>query len=343
MATFRQRGKSGSWTAQIKLRDGTRRVQTFPTKGLAQAWAREIEGQRDRGEVRDLALDKVTVADLWKSASITRKGTLSASTIARNESHWRNHLQPHWGSVTVASLRRSQVEAWVAEQSAAGVGTPTLDACVRLLGALCEVAVDDGVVTANPVRRVRLPKHQAKRKRFLSVAEVDAILAKVEAPDHRLLLELMAVSGLRIGEALGLRKADLGGDAAMVAVHQVWTRHGPKAYPKSDSSVRTVPVPASLRPRLLAHAQPMLPTAALFVGDDRNLNRRVLSKACEAAGVEVITLHELRHHAASVWVSAGVPMWEVSKALGHADTRMTERTYAHLSPGAHDRLLAARS
>jgi integrase len=104
-----------------------------------------------------------------------------------------------------------------------------------------------------------------------------------------------------------------------------------------------VPVPEEWRGPLTEHTRHMLPATLLWPGaDDRNLNRRVLTPACEAAGVPTITVHELRHHAASVWVAGGVPLFEVARALGQADTRMVERTYGHLVPGAHDRLLAAR-
>ena len=54
--------------------------------------------------------------------------------------------------------------------------------------------------------------------------------------------------------------------------------------------------------------------------------------ACERAGLEGITPHTLRHTAASWMAMAAVPMFEISKYLGHSDTRITERRYAHLSP-----------
>ena len=66
--------------------------------------------------------------------------------------------------------------------------------------------------------------------------------------------------------------------------------------------------------------------------------RRVLSikkgfgKACERAGLEGITPHTLRHTAASWMAIAGVPMFEIAKYMGHTDSRITEKKYAHLSP-----------
>lgn len=54
--------------------------------------------------------------------------------------------------------------------------------------------------------------------------------------------------------------------------------------------------------------------------------------ACERAGIEGVTPHVLRHTAASWMAMAGVPMFEISRMLGHSDTRVTERVYAKLSP-----------
>ncbi len=350
MATFRKIGDK--WVAQVRLKPGVAgkgasvgatRTRRFPTKPMAMAWARDIEAQRDKGTLKDPKLDEVTLGSLWPAVSKIRKGVLEPATVAKNQSHWIGHLEPHFGDLSVTGLRRSAIEAWVVEQVEAGVGVPTIEACVRLLSAILESAVDDDLIVANPARKVRVPKHMPKRKRFVTEDEINRVLGHVDAPDYKLLLALMATTGLRIGEALGLTRADIDRAASVVSVRQVWTRFGIKEYPKSDSAVRTVPVPDEVRDALKVHIAPMLPASQVFQGDDRNLNRRVLAPACVAAKVEVFTLHELRHHCASVWVARGVPLFEVAKALGQADTRMVERTYGHLVPGANDRLLAARS
>ena len=338
MASYRQRGKG--WTAQVRMPDGTFRTKAFPTKKQAQVWAVDIEAKRDRGIVRDPRKDDATFADLWPTFLDKRDGLLSPATLSKNRTHWRQHLEPAFGDTRVVTLRRSHVEAWVARRSRAGVGAPTLEAAVRLLSALCEYAVDDDVIPANPVRKVKSPAHIADRRAFVTAAEIDAVLAHVEDPRHRLLLRLMASTGLRIGEALGLQVRDIDGDA--VHVRRAWTRHGTKETPKSSSSVRVVPLTADLAAALRAETASTLPATPIFHGiDDRNFSRRVLEPAVDAAGVERFTLHDLRKHAASTWVAAGLPLFEVARALGHRDTRMVEAIYGHLTPGAHDRLRAA--
>ena len=60
--------------------------------------------------------------------------------------------------------------------------------------------------------------------------------------------------------------------------------------------------------------------------------KRGFGSAAERAGLSDITPHILRHTAASWMAADGVPMFEISRYLGHSDTRVTERRYAHLSP-----------
>ena len=62
--------------------------------------------------------------------------------------------------------------------------------------------------------------------------------------------------------------------------------------------------------------------------------KKAMQKACEAAKVEALGFHELRHTYASGLVNAGVPLAFVSAQLGHVDTKMVEKHYGHLCPTA---------
>jgi integrase len=338
---IRKRGKN--WTVQVRLADGERVYETFGTRGLAELWGRQTEAARDAGTLLDPRQDNLTCGDQYVTFERVRRGVLAPATVAKNASHWEHHLAPAFANVPIRAIRRGTVEAWVVDRAAAGVGIPTLESAVRLFSALMESAVDDAIIVANPLRKVRVPAHAPKRRRFVTDAELAAVVAQIDSAHDRLLIQLMAGTGLRIGETLGLTAADIGPGARSVSVRSVWTRFGPKSTPKSPAAIRTVPVPEELRPALREHTRRMLPATVLFVGDDRNLNNRTIKPACEAAGIPTFTIHELRHHYASALVAGGLPLLEVAKAMGQSDTRMVEKTYAHLVPGAADRVLAARA
>ena len=88
----------------------------------------------------------------------------------------------------------------------------------------------------------------------------------------------------------------------------------------------------------LAWTRGRAPTEHVFLRDDGGIwgpshQQRPLEQASKLAAISPpITFHVLRHTHASQLVMRGVPMAVIAKQLGHADTRMTEKHYAHLAP-----------
>ena len=144
-------------------------------------------------------------------------------------------------------------------------------------------------------------------------------------------------TGLRIGELLALTPRDLDLDAGTLSVSKSFQSiDGEEVItePKTPKSRRVVPVPSKLAAELREYM------AALYdVGQDDRLFpftkhyfRREMLKASEAAGVERIRLHDLRHSHASLLIHLGCPVLLVSERLGHEDVQTTLRTYGHLYP-----------
>jgi integrase len=64
--------------------------------------------------------------------------------------------------------------------------------------------------------------------------------------------------------------------------------------------------------------------------DPGNFRRRVFDPACAAAGIGKCRLHDLRHTAGSLWLAAGVSLFNVSRYLGHSSVDFTARRYGHV-------------
>lgn len=341
MASIRQR--NGRWQALVHVH-GKLTSKTFDTKKQATTWATATEAARDRGEAVVARHTDLTVGAYWARLEPSRRAVLAAATVDRNATHWRLYLEPAFGSARLTTLRRTEVNAWVAGMVDRGVGVPTIESCTRLLSAIYEAAITDELVTANPVSRLRLPRHTPKRKRWVDPADIDAIVEQLDEP-YALLVNLAAHTGLRWGEIAGLRRSGVDPMGRTITVTSVLTRRGVREYPKTDSSRRVVPVPADLQPALRDKLVGLAPDELVFAGprggglSDRNVNERHLAPACERAGVEPITFHALRHYYASVMVAGGMGLAEVAHLLGHSSTRMVEQRYAHLQPGVHDRAL----
>ena len=159
--------------------------------------------------------------------------------------------------------------------------------------------------------------------------------------------------GLRFGEAIALRSADLDLAAGELTVARVVVEVNSQLMigpPKTKASRRTLVLPTPLVDECWAHLDRFSvgPSSLLF-GDRNggpvrrsNFARRVFQPAVVAAGLDGLTFHGLRHSAATQWVAAGIDARTVQHRLGHSDPRLVLRLYAHASTVA-DRRAAERT
>lgn len=166
---------------------------------------------------------------------------------------------------------------------------------------------------------------------------------------YRALVLLIAATGMRQGEALGLTvdridflRRQVHIDRQLLANPRRPVELGPT---KTASSVRSVPLPGLILDELAAHIQTYPPgTWGLVFTNKRGLPvvRATWHKgwvaAVKASGVpQVTTVHLLRHTYASRLIEGGENVKTVQMRLGHANAMETFNTYSHLFPAAHER------
>jgi integrase len=205
-------------------------------------------------------------------------------------------------------------------------------------------AVEDGLLRSSPAVHTRVSrpgptKIEPVKARALEPAQLASILDAVD-PSWRLFFELLAATGLRIGEALELRWDDVDFGARRLHVERQVDKDGVVSPPKTATGRRVVPLSTSICRRLwrLQGASHEL----LFVSprprgdgtrrhvDRRWLRRYVLDPATKIAGVEWVTFHTFRHTCASLLFAAGKSPKQVQMWLGHTDPAFTLRVYVHL-------------
>lgn len=203
----------------------------------------------------------------------------------------------------------------------------------NVLKAALNRAFRDGLAADDtPWRQVKpFPKADEARIRFLSDAE-GVRLVNACAPDLRQLVQGALLTGARFGELAAMQVQDVNLRTAQVYV----------ARSKSGKP-RHIP----LNPEGAEHYRELIAGKTgeelVFTKSDssawgKNHHVRLLKEACSRAKVRpAIAFHELRHTYASHLAQAGVDLLTISKLLGHADTRITAKHYAHLA----DRTLAA--
>lgn len=199
---------------------------------------------------------------------------------------------------------------------------------------------------------VSLPRSSRTEVAALSPADARAVLDAVKGDAIEPLVLLSIATGLRQGEALGLRWSDLDLDAGTATVRHALQRIAGGAptlvEPKTAKSRRTVSLPSTVTALLRAHRTSRL-TARLRAGerwidgdyvfttalgaplDGVNLTHR-LQRLIASAGLPRLRWHDLRHGAASLLLAQGVHPRVVMEMLGHSTIALTMNTYSHVIP-----------
>jgi integrase len=209
-----------------------------------------------------------------------------------------------------------------------------------------DAAVAEGLLDANPAEQIVLPRRRAGRawstreRRFLTRAELVRLLDEVPVK-WRSLFELLAATGLRISEAVGLRWSDLvlDGPSPHVHVRRAIVK-GAVVAPKSRHGARLIPLTVEMaallraqRPDGATDDEFVFPGRAGGVSDQGSLRRRVLVPAAERAGLTGVGFHTLRHTCASMLIESGTSPLRLQRWMGHHSPAFTLETYGHLLDG----------
>lgn len=251
------------------------------------------------------------------------------------------HAIPYFGATLLRDIGRADLDQFITHLQNKGLSSRSIAAYIAPLRAMLADAVERGDVTVNPSMRLRInakavkpPSDRPERVKDMTRAELTALLAAI--PDRndgrdQLLFELLAHTGCRISEALGLDWSDLGQDGATIRIERQWYRGTLKRYTKSANGVRTISLSPALGARLWDSGAdatgPMFCTRSGLRLSARNI-ARVLDTAVEKAKVPRVSPHSLRHTHGSILLDAGWPITDVAHRLGD-DVQTIARTYAH--------------
>lgn len=332
---------NGRWRARWReYPGGPQRTRTFEKKSQAERFLVDVEHRILSGTYTPPEAGQVTVAE-YAREWIGRR-VWAPATHDRVERALRLHIVPALGSRPLASIRRAHVEEWARSLPLAPSSARTV---VETFSAMLACAVDDERIPRNPAKGARLASPVVVPFVPLTVDQVRAVARAM--PEHvRAAVVVAAGTGLRQGEMFGLSVDRVDFMRRELRVdRQLWTpaRGAPMfRAPKSARSVRTVALSSVVVESLAAHMRAFGP------GDDElvfhigggPVSRAMAAKyarvAPRSAGVTA-RWHDLRHHHASVLLSAGVSPALVAERLGH-DLKTLLATYAHVIRSDEDRV-----
>ncbi|WP_166512334.1 tyrosine-type recombinase/integrase [Desulfallas thermosapovorans] len=207
-------------------------------------------------------------------------------------------------------------------------------------------AVAWGILSIDPTVGLRAPRVPKAEKRVLEARELATLLEAAKNYKHHVIIRIIAITGMRLGEALALKWKDVDFGSGTVVVQRAVNTHKRelKPEPKTQSSRRTIPLDEEtlmflkdLKNQLQERVGSKKIREVLVFYADHDINipvrdntvRRTLRRVLKSAGLPNITLHDLRHTAGSLLVAAGYPLPLVSSFLGHSSPATTTAVYSH--------------
>ncbi|MEU7168790.1 site-specific integrase [Streptomyces morookaense] len=349
-----QKRPNGKWRARYRDLDGKEHARHFDRKLDAQRWLDEVTTSMVTGQYVDPRAGRITLeafAAKWQGAAIAGEAVTRITDNAL-----RVHIIPALGSRPMAAIRRHDIQVMfkkLAEQLGPGSVRNVYDVLVRLMTA----AVEDKVIPASPCRRITLPPMPDEEIVPPTVAQVQQMVDTMPSYLSAAVV-LLAGSGLRIGEVLGLKVSDIDFKRGTVRVERQRNQAGAICPPKTAKSRRTVPIGEVVTDALINHLAKRPSKGWLFTMEEGapltyrrwknewNCARKALqeaeNKTAGQEGREPVELphlvtHDLRHFFASAVIAGGASVKQVQVVLGHASAVITLRIYAHLWPGEDDR------
>jgi len=253
------------------------------------------------------------------------------------------------GQMPLKEIRPLHLTRFFSALSSASMSDSTRRNIYTVARALFEDAVSDGLIAKNPMLTVKRPRATRMEARYLTSDQVSQVLGELEGSKHLLPIALIAVTGIRRGEALGLEWENIDFEKKVIKVRATLNRVDGKLVrtePKTQNSRRDIALTEQalrmLKTQKLQQAQERLkaganwnPTGFVFTTesggpvDGRNLLRS-FQGACMRLGIEGMGIHGLRHFAATLLLDSQVPMLVVSRILGHSSLAITADIYGHV-------------
>jgi integrase len=351
---------TGTWSYVVDVGRDSNGKRIQETKGgfFTKQEAREARAARvTLLSSRTADAHRLTVGDFLEQW-LEGKRKLRPSTLASYREYVDGVFKPHIGSLRLVELERQpehldRMFTALAQPRENGrrLAVGTIHRMYGALRAALNVAVRRRLITFNPALTIELEELPRPRIVVWTAEQVGEFLGFVK--DDRLypLLRLVLMTGLRRGEAVGLRWCDVDLDEKVLTVRQQVVDVGGELHigaPKTKSGERVVPfdeeTAAVLRTQQRAQAaerlawgEAWIESGLVFTNEDGSMLRpealsRRFKGLAEKSGLPVIRFHDLRHTSASLALSADVAMQVVSVRLGHSSTGFTADRYTHVVP-----------
>lgn len=343
----------GRWVGCIELNsvDGKRRRRKVigKTRREAAAKLKALQARQLAGD--DLAPTKITVGAFlrtWLEQVV--KAANKPRTHRSYSDMVRLHIAPTLGHHLLHALAPAHVQALLNERAAAGLSARMVAYARAVLRRALTIAQRWYGLARNVAALVELPRSARHPITPLTVAQARQLLASVRGHRLEAIYHVALALGLRRGELLGLRWADVDLDGATFKITGTlqWVDGElVRGTPKTAGSARSVPLPAAIVAALTEHRRRqdrerqgadwhehgyVFPSNCGTPLSPRNLLRTFKLHLRAAGLAAAVRFHDLRHTCASFLVAEGVHPRVIMEILGHSTIAVTMNIYSHVLP-----------
>lgn len=331
-----------------------RKYRTFDTKRDATRAFNEHKVKMDKGtQVLPSEYTFAQWLDYWYKDIILPQ--IEETTAYGYRGMIENYLKPQLGEIRLQKLTARDIQqyyTWLMGEKE--LSPNTVIKHHNLLTNTLNVAERQEYITKNPMRAVSPPKKRQREAKFYTPEQLGILLDKAVGTRLELPVFICAYLGLRRGELCGLRWSDVDLEHKTITIENTRTQAGKKEIEKGTktaSSTRTLYLPDTLCDMLKAAQENQQVYRAEYknayddndyvvvMEDGRPFRPNYLSelfgKFLADNDLPKIVLHELRHTFASLSNQAGIPAYNIGKALGHSTPATTQKIYTHLLDQTH--------
>lgn len=327
---------SGTWKAYVRKQGFPPQIKTFRTKRDADDWARRVEDEIVRGvHIVRTSAEKMTISQALDR--YLREVSPTKKTGAAREAIPANAIRAALGRYSLVAVTADLVAeyrdtrlATVSQKTGKTLSPYTVRLELALLSHLFTVAIQEwgmGLIY-NPVKNIRKPVTPKGRDRRLDRSEEQRLLSECSKSSNPFLEQIVVLgieTSMRKGEIQRLIRDDVDLEARIALVRET----------KNGDAVRAIPLSLQATEALRVAMDVPMPRPEkcnlVFFGETGGIYNfeEAWETARDAAGLNGLRFHDLRHEAVSRFVESGLRDQEVAAISGHKTMQMLKR-YTHL-------------